>query len=98
MKNELIYKKAIDILKPKSKKPVIFKTENGLEWSLETGLAKQQYYDFNTCKEARVFRRKEYLGLRSLPFMNEEQHKRFQKLAKLTVRDNHIAFNEDKTK
>lgn len=90
------YKEAFNTLKPTHIKPVTFTERQGLEWSSRTGLAKMQYYDFNTCKEARIFRRQEYNALHALPFLNEEQAKRFNKLVRLVIRDSHVAFDEDR--
>lgn len=46
--------------------------------------------------EFRLARRREYDGLRSLPFLSEEQSKRLEFLANEVVIDNHVAFEEDR--
>lgn len=47
-------------------------------------------------KEARNARYNEFIGLKSLPFWNEEQEKRYCELFQQRKIDNDYAFNEDK--
>lgn len=44
---------------------------------------------------ARQARRQEYNGLKSLPFLSEEQVKQLKWLEREVVEDNHVAFRED---
>lgn len=43
-------------------------------------------------KKARQQRYKEYLGLKNLPYLSEEQAKRLRKLVILRKQDNYYAF------
>lgn len=47
-------------------------------------------------KEARSARYKEYLSLKQLPFVNEEQLKRLKVLSKQRVKDNRFAMRENR--
>lgn len=63
----------------------------------DNGVLISPFKDSDMSKLARSTRFKEYTGLYHLPFLSEQQRKRFNKLIKLHTRDNIHAFNEGKT-
>lgn len=56
------------------------------------------YKDSDKTKEARKARYMEYLALHNIPFMSKKQVKRFNRLNRLRVLDNRLAYWQATTK